>query len=103
MFVAVPVVMLRAPLSPLERTATGRDLTPGSALRAAAADPLLVEAIAVASPDLLDALGRADRPPSEGRPSRAAAAVAGYACRMRARATPFGLFAGVTVACCGQQ
>ncbi|MFT7835903.1 lantibiotic dehydratase [Saccharothrix sp. BKS2] len=107
LFRAWPVFLVRAPMR-------CRDEGPGlsaadtggghlALLRAALADPPLLEAVTLASPSLaavLDriAVGRA----AELRPKqlrRAALAVLRYDIRMRTRPTPFGLFAGV---CAGE-
>jgi thiopeptide-type bacteriocin biosynthesis protein len=69
-------------------------------LAAAAADPVLDEALLLASPALSALVRRVARQGGEGltasRLRRAALAVLRYDIRMRTRPTPFGLFAGVT-------
>ncbi|MBZ4323279.1 lantibiotic dehydratase [Streptomyces huiliensis] len=69
-------------------------------LRALAADPLLREAVRVASPDLALLLDRLEAgaavPPKRLR--KAALSLTRYALRHADRTTPFGLLAGVTVA-----
>ncbi|AUG76447.1 hypothetical protein CFP65_1558 [Kitasatospora sp. MMS16-BH015] len=78
--------------------------TPGSAdldrLRAALADPLLREAVAVSSPSLSRVLDQveAGRTVKAKQLRRAARAVTRYRLRMSDRATPFGLMAGVATA-----
>ncbi|GGN93626.1 hypothetical protein GCM10010112_82070 [Actinoplanes lobatus] len=73
-------------------------------LAAAWADPILQEAVTLATPDLaarmrrlVDAPGEA----SERNIRRAVAAITTYLMRWQRRATPFGLFAGVTTATVG--
>lgn len=62
------------------------------------ADSLVAEAVAVASPSLAARISdiRAGRRPHPAQIRRALVALARYLVRMRGRATPFGLFAGVT-------
>ncbi|GAA1852248.1 lantibiotic dehydratase [Asanoa iriomotensis] len=70
-------------------------------VRDLSADPILREAIAVASPSLSDALRSAlagERPTRVKDLRRLAVSVARYRLRMGARTTPFGLFAGVAPA-----
>ncbi|MFD5830967.1 lantibiotic dehydratase [Lentzea sp. NPDC060358] len=82
--------LLRAPVLPRRRL--------GSAVTAVddALDPLLREAVAVASPALTAALDKvlAGRAPATGR---LLAALTRYELRMAGRPTPFGLLAGVAV------
>ncbi|GIF64124.1 lantibiotic dehydratase [Asanoa ishikariensis] len=71
-------------------------------LRALARDPLLREAVEVASRSLADAWSRATdqsgAPPPTAELWRIAMSVTGYHLRAAARATPFGLLAGVATA-----
>ncbi|MGY1578122.1 lantibiotic dehydratase [Streptomyces sp. MN13] len=108
-FRAADVFLLRAPVAPAapglplpEDGVTPDD--PGACaalLCAAAADPLLDEALALASPALSALVRRVAARSTEGltarRLRRAALAVLRYDIRMRTRPTPFGLFAGVAV------
>lgn len=99
LFRAWDVFLMRAPLAEGEPGLSGigdhREL-----LRTAAADPVLSEAIAVATPSLSGLLRRVAEGRTDGvKPTqlrRAALAVLRYDIRMRTRPTPFGLFSGVT-------
>ncbi|MFE0021738.1 lantibiotic dehydratase [Amycolatopsis sp. NPDC059021] len=102
LFRAWDVFLVRAPL------AAGRAALPArgdrlALLRAAAADPLLSEAIALATPSLSRLLDRVAAGRVEGLKAsqlrRAALAVLRYDIRMRTRPTPFGVFSGVA---CGR-
>ncbi|WP_399088724.1 lantibiotic dehydratase [Streptomyces sp. BBFR2] len=111
LFHPVGIGMLRAPVRPVAAAratvpvpgAEGDDRTvaPATALRTLAADPLLREAVEVASPSLAGLLARVvddgqDIDPE--RTHRAVRALAAYRLRMSTRATPFGLMAGVAPA-----
>ncbi|MFC5721686.1 lantibiotic dehydratase [Streptomyces gamaensis] len=91
-------VLLRAAVRPA-RPLTGPAEGP-RALAEAAGDPLLREAVALASPSLAAVLDKAaaGTPLSPKEIRRAARALAGYRLRMNGRATPFGLVAGVAAA-----
>ncbi len=79
--------LLRAPLLPVDAYAPADGAEP--------ADPRVRAALAVASPDLLDALSR---PPRDAKQADAIRLrVERYARRMATRPTPFGLFAGVAL------
>ncbi|WP_171170904.1 lantibiotic dehydratase [Streptomyces sp. I05A-00742] len=69
-------------------------------VRSLAADPLLREAVQVASPDLANVLDRIDTgiPVSPKRLYKVALSLTRYALRHSGRTTPFGLLAGVTTA-----
>ncbi|MFF4270365.1 lantibiotic dehydratase family protein [Streptomyces sp. NPDC001536] len=105
-FTVVGPALVRLPLAPADRAVGG--VAPASAaptaeqLRARIAellrDDVLREAVALASPSTaLVCRQSLDRLP-EKRLRSLAASLTAYAARMRGRATPFGLFAGVTVA-----
>ncbi|MDG4763882.1 lantibiotic dehydratase [Solwaraspora sp. WMMD406] len=83
------IAMVRAPLAPVTARSSGHS--------GGAVDPVLREAIAVASPDLDAAMELSDGE-DHADARRTALAVAGYSARMTFRATPFGLFSGVTAA-----
>ncbi|MEE1786418.1 lantibiotic dehydratase [Streptomyces sp. SP17BM10] len=107
LFAAEDVFLLRAPLAtgpsalPLPADGPGDPHACARLLAAAAADPLLDEAITLASPSLGALLRRvAESGPDgvrTGQLRRAALAVLRYDLRMRTRPTPFGLFAGVAL------
>jgi thiopeptide-type bacteriocin biosynthesis protein len=92
---------VRSPLLPESPPETPDDYA--GVLDAAVADPLLTEAITLASPSLGAVLARLAAGDVEGiKPKqlrRAALSVLRYGIRMRTRPTPFGLFAGVS---CGE-
>ncbi|GAA0417369.1 lantibiotic dehydratase [Streptomyces luteireticuli] len=97
-FACAEPVLLRAAVRP----APAADPAPTglAALEQAVADPLLYEAVTLASPSLtavLDAVA-AGRTPQDREVRRAARAVTRYRLRMGGRATPFGLMAGVAAA-----
>ncbi|MEV0982232.1 lantibiotic dehydratase [Streptomyces sp. NPDC049915] len=108
MFRAGDVFLLRAPVAqaapglplPADGTPPADPAACAALLAAAAADPVLDEALAVASPALSALVHRVARHGGGGlkasRLRRAALAVLRYDIRMRTRPTPFGLFAGVT-------
>jgi lantibiotic biosynthesis protein len=65
-------------------------------LRGLLAQPAVTEALHVAAPALLEALGEWRRGPDSRKGRRAEEALVRYVFRMAARATPFGMFAGCT-------
>lgn len=69
--------------------------TVGERLAAAVADPVIREALFLASPSLVDGLARAD--PADRRARKAELALLRYLARMTGRPTPFGLMAGHAV------
>ncbi|KNB53135.1 lantibiotic dehydratase [Streptomyces caatingaensis] len=101
-FACAEPVLLRAAVRPAGPTAppdTDADAD-AAVLEQAVADPLLREAITLASPSLaavLDAVAEG-RAPRAKDARRAARAVTRYRLRMGGRATPFGLMAGVAPA-----
>ncbi|MFI0483937.1 lantibiotic dehydratase [Actinomadura sp. 9N215] len=109
-YVAGEAALLRMPVLPPERAAATRvDLGPDGEddpshletfVREALTDPVLREAIEVSGGSLSLTLGRLERgdPVEPARLRRAAFAVARHLLRMTGRPTPFGLFAGVSVA-----
>lgn len=66
-------------------------------LRDLVSRPVVIEALHVASPAMLEALDEWRRDPDSKKGRRAEEALVRYAIRMAARATPFGIFAGCTV------
>ncbi|MEW2030714.1 lantibiotic dehydratase [Streptomyces roseifaciens] len=96
-YACADVVLLRAAIRPVD-TAPDPAGTPSP--RQAAADGLLREAVALASPSLSAVLDRAaaGAPLTAKEERRAERALARYALRMSERATPFGLMAGVATA-----
>ncbi|MFD7921208.1 lantibiotic dehydratase [Streptomyces sp. NPDC059740] len=98
-FTAVEPLLLRMTGVPRHRLpATGDPASPG--LPAALADPVLREAVEVASSSLGEALDRlaAGADPGPRRRRSLAASTTRYALRLATRPTPFGLFAGVAPA-----
>jgi thiopeptide-type bacteriocin biosynthesis protein len=98
--------MVRTPLLPIENDLPvfvggsvndADDLELTSYLRAAAAHPVLREAIAISAPSLADLLDRAvhDVPVRRPQLRKAALSVARYIIRAGNRSTPFGILAGV--------
>jgi len=94
--------LLRTPLltiDELEQWSGG--LRDRDALRAWLRDlltrPTVIEALHLASPALLEALGEWRRDPDGKKGRRAEEALVRYAYRMAARSTPFGMFAACTV------
>jgi len=65
--------------------------------------PVIVEALHVATPALMEALDEWRRDPESKKGRRAEESLVRYAVRMAARATPFGMFAGCTVGHIGAQ
>ncbi|MGW2600221.1 lantibiotic dehydratase [Streptomyces klenkii] len=102
-YACADVVLLRAAIRPVD-TDPDTDPAPAPAgtpsLPRAAADGLLREAVALASPSLSAVLDRAaaGTPLTAKEERRAERALARYALRMSERATPFGLMAGVATA-----
>jgi thiopeptide-type bacteriocin biosynthesis protein len=96
-FIAPEVVMVRAPLAPLNHPLPAD----GHIVEAARNDALLTEAVTLASPDLAAALARLTEDAQHDADGRVAVGLAGYAARIASRATPFGLFAGVGTATIG--
>src|SRR5947209_16104128 len=94
--------MVRTPLRALPAADEGRIADHDDPTVLADLDPLLAEAVAVASPSLAAALDKAlvegaqQLVPSKDV-KRLASALARYRIRMATRSTPFGLFAGVGV------
>jgi thiopeptide-type bacteriocin biosynthesis protein len=74
-----------------------------SRLRALVADPIVREALFVASPSLDDAIDAWLKDPASERAHGVAEILTRYLGRMCARATPFGLFSGCSVAPLGAQ
>ncbi|MGK5544076.1 lantibiotic dehydratase [Streptomyces sp. URMC 127] len=96
-YACADVVLLRAAIRPVD-AAPDPAGTPSP--RRAAADGLLREAVALASPSLSAVLDKAaaGAPLTAKEERRAERALARYALRMSERATPFGLMAGVATA-----
>jgi thiopeptide-type bacteriocin biosynthesis protein len=99
--------VLRTPLLPLTSLlewASGGDVTRARAyLAALVARPEVEEALFVASPSLHDALPAWRAAPESAAGQRAELSIARYVARMVGRATPFGLFAGVTAGKLGRE
>ncbi|MEU8926173.1 lantibiotic dehydratase [Kitasatospora sp. NPDC048545] len=92
-----PWLIVRTPLLPARGPGAA---APGDP-RAALADPRVLRALAVASPDLLDAL---QRPGASARDAaRAELKLARYLIRMSTRPTPYGAFAAVSLAGWGER
>ncbi|MGW6394928.1 lantibiotic dehydratase [Streptomyces sp. NPDC055103] len=112
-FDAVGPVLLRAAVLPLPGPTAGPGRVPDpaepGALRAevarAAADPLLMAAVELASPSLAGEARRvaAGEPVKERRLRRLVVSLVKYRLRMTYRATPFGYFAGVALAAFGPE
>ena len=66
-------------------------------LRSIVARPEILEALAVASPDLVEAVGLWERNPFTKRGLRVERSLVRYFSRMSSRPTPFGLFAGLSI------
>jgi thiopeptide-type bacteriocin biosynthesis protein len=101
-FQAADVALVRAAALPCEDPALPAD--PLELVRAVGADPVLREAVAVASPSLSAALSAvlAGSAPARAKDlRRLALGLAAYRLRISARTTPFGLFAGVAPAAFG--
>jgi len=94
------LVTLRAPLFPVETYRAAFDLpdATGERLREVLSDPIFLEMLGIASPDLLERVAAFQRDPSALSPKRTddlLGAVARYLIRATTRPTPFGAFAGV--------
>ncbi|MFF9482809.1 lantibiotic dehydratase [Streptomyces sp. NPDC014733] len=101
--------MLRAPVHPVDASprpapegegaaSTGETDGPAAALRALADGPMVREAVEIASPPLAGLLTKVldeGQDVAPDRLHRAVRALTSYRLRMRGRATPFGLMAGV--------
>jgi lantibiotic biosynthesis protein len=91
-------IVLRTPLLPitdLDAWATASD--PRQYLARLFERPEILEAVFVASPNLADALVSWRTAPSSDAGRRAERSLVKYAARMMGRATPFGLFSGISV------
>lgn len=103
---ADPGVVVRTPLLPFETitawTAAGDDVAAARRYLAALLDrPDVREAIFVASPSLHEALARWRRDAESAAGQRAERALVRYVARAAGRATPFGLFSGVSAGALG--
>ncbi|GAB4509981.1 MAG: lantibiotic dehydratase [Haliangiales bacterium] len=86
-------------LSPRERGALAQARAQARAyLRQLLVRPVVSEALFVASPGLADSLARWQREPESARGQKIERALVRYVARMATRATPFGLFSGVSCA-----
>lgn len=74
-----------------------------SRLRRWIADPVVREALFVASPSLYDSLRLWEMGPDPERAQKVESALVRYFARMAGRATPFGLFAGTSLGSVGQK
>src|SRR5438552_18348714 len=72
-----------------------------ASLRALVADPAVREAIFLASPSLEESLEYWERDPSSERGKKVELSLVKYVARLSSRATPFGLFAGVSLGTIG--
>ncbi|MFF2144336.1 lantibiotic dehydratase [Kitasatospora sp. NPDC058190] len=91
-----PWLIVRTPLLP----AAGPELTSPPNSRDSLADPRALRALAIASPDLLEAL---QRPEANARDTaRAELKLVRYLIRMRTRPTPYGACAAVSLAAWGE-
>ncbi len=95
-------VVIRSPLLPISELATWR-ADPVAHLAALLARPEIDEAIFVASPSLHGALATWREKPASPAGQRAQHALVKYVARMMARATPFGLFSGVSPGTIGRE
>jgi thiopeptide-type bacteriocin biosynthesis protein len=93
MYLVVPWVLVRTPVLP------AASLQAFDSAADALNDPRVVRALAIGSPDLLDSLRRQDL--SQRDADRAASSLARYLIRMSTRPTPYGAFAGVSLATWG--
>nr|WP_236588222.1 lantibiotic dehydratase [Tumebacillus amylolyticus] len=96
MFQALDVYMMRSPVLPLQVYQDLRHEDGASRLAIYAQDPMVREAIAVASTSLLESLRQLDPSSSPSKREGAANGLLRYMIRMTTRSTPFGLFSGVT-------
>ncbi|PBC76053.1 thiopeptide-type bacteriocin biosynthesis protein [Streptomyces sp. TLI_235] len=87
-----PWLIVRTPLLPAKATGAVTTANPRDGL----ADPRVLRALAVASPDLLEALRRPGASTRDA--ARAELKLARYLIRMSTRPTPYGAFAGVSLA-----
>jgi thiopeptide-type bacteriocin biosynthesis protein len=101
MFRPTEVALLRTPLAAIGHSAFSHPISERLALQRALQDPLLMEAVGLASPDLAAGIERLARFDNQRPISGVLVGLAGYAARMCGRATPFGLFAGVTTVSVG--
>ncbi|KEO83491.1 lantibiotic dehydratase [Tumebacillus flagellatus] len=95
-FKALDVYMMRTPVLPLQVYQDLRCEDGGARLAVLAQDPMVREAIAVASTSLLDSLRQLESSSSARKREGAANGLLRYLIRMTTRSTPFGLFSGVT-------
>lgn len=89
----LPLFAVRAPVAPIDALFDGG---PPDTAPALDVDAMLEEAVAIAAPAAFDELTRARAAPPPRRRERLDRTLRRYRSRMSARATPFGLFAGVT-------
>ncbi|MFD4657789.1 lantibiotic dehydratase [Kitasatospora sp. NPDC058444] len=92
-----PWLIVRTPLLPVR----GPGAAPAANPRDSLADPRVRRALAIASPDLLDALQRPGAGPRDA--ARAELKLARYLIRMSTRPTPYGAFAAVSLARWGER
>lgn len=93
-FRALDVYMMRTPVLPVEVYHDLRGEDPTAKLAVYAQDPMIREAIAIASTSLLESLHQLESPSSRKK-EQAARGLLRYLIRMTTRSTPFGLFSGV--------
>jgi len=93
LYEALAEFCFRAPTLPI---ANGQETFPASDLNVK--DPILRYALAIASPDLVTALDRANTEGNKTEADGIRRKLLRYTIRMRSRSTPFGLFAGVAMA-----
>ncbi|MBK7861293.1 MAG: lantibiotic dehydratase [Archangiaceae bacterium] len=99
-WVAHPHLVVRTPLLPLE-TLADWPREPAAARRRLAAlleRPEVREAIGIAAPAVLEGIARWQAEPDSDRGKKLEKALHGYVQRLASRCTPFGLFAGVSLA-----
>ncbi|MEU9044901.1 MULTISPECIES: lantibiotic dehydratase [unclassified Kitasatospora] len=92
-----PWLIVRTPLLPARGPGAATTANPRDAL----ADPRIRRALAIASPDLLEALQRPGASPRDA--ARAELKLARYLIRMSTRPTPYGAFAAVSLAGWGER
>ncbi|PWK15012.1 lantibiotic dehydratase [Tumebacillus permanentifrigoris] len=95
-FQALDVFMMRTPVLPLRVFEELQSDDPTAQLAVYAQDPMIREAIAVASTSLLESLPQMDLSAPPRKREQAAKGLMRYLIRMSTRSTPFGLFSGVT-------